>query len=69
MKIKLDKMDTYKEALIGAGITNEFMLERTEELINAIESGKFKPKNKKKELDNLKWTKEVLIYRIKNNIE
>jgi hypothetical protein len=62
-------MNRFREAMIKAGLTNEFLLERTEELIDAIESGKFKPRNKTKVLKELLNTKEGLIYRIKNNIE
>ena len=62
-------MDTFKKALIEAGITNQFLLNKTQEFILAIKDGTYKPKNKKKELKKLIKMKEDLIFRIKNKIE
>ncbi len=52
---------TWKQFLGEAGITNEFLLNKTNELIEAIETGKFRPKNKERELRELRITKKALM--------
>ena len=57
-------MNTFAEAMEKAGLTDEFLLSKTEELIDAIKSGVFKPRNKKRELEKLESARNELLYRI-----
>lgn len=59
----------FEKALKEAGITEEYLLQKTNEWIDAIKTGKFKPKNKEKELKELEVVKRILIFRIKQQQE
>ncbi|GEM_PF-6500920 len=61
-----DNKNNLLDALKKAGLTDEKLLNKTEELIKAIETGMYKPKNKEKELRELKSHREELLERIKN---
>jgi hypothetical protein len=59
-----DERKKWKEAMDKAGLTDEYLLEKTEELIKAIETGEFKPRNKEKVLNKLIDEKKWLLCRI-----
>ena len=46
-------MNSFEDALQKAGITKEFLLKKTEEFIDAIKSGEYKPRHKEKVLARL----------------
>ncbi len=62
-----DSKNKLREELRRAGLDEAFLLKRTEELIEAIETNQFRPKNKEKELRKLKQIREVLLLRIQQN--
>ena len=64
-----DQQIKWRKLLEEAGITDEFLLGKTNELIEAIESGKFKPRNKGRELKDLEQIREALLFRIKRDKE
>ena len=64
-----DQQTKWQKLLEEAGITDELLLGKTNELIEAIESGKFKPRNKERELKNLEQIREALLFRIKRDKE
>lgn len=55
---------TFRELMEEAGLTDEHLLEKTNELIKVIETGEFKPKNKEQELKKLKGMREALVFRV-----
>ncbi len=57
--------NNWRELLEKAGATDEFLLNRVNELIEAIDSGKFKLRNKERELQWLKNMREQLLHRIR----
>ena len=62
-------MNDFQKALIKAGITYEFLLEKTDELIDAIKKGEFKPRNKEKELAGLYQTRKGILKRMEEGYE
>ena len=60
-----DPQIKWRKLLEEAGLTDEYLLGKVNELLNAIQTGEFKPRNKEQELRKLKEMKEVLLFRIK----
>lgn len=58
-------MDDYnkklKDSLEKKGITDEYLFHKAEELIKAIETGAFKPKNKKQVLRRLNEDRKAFL--------
>jgi hypothetical protein len=61
--------EKFRQAMIKAGLTNKFLLKKTEEFIKVIENGEYRPINPEKKLGELKETKRVLEIQIERGEE
>ncbi|HUD43935.1 MAG TPA: hypothetical protein VMR41_00120 [Patescibacteria group bacterium] len=61
-----DQIKKFRDALEKAGLTDKKLLNKVDELIKAIETGEYKPKNKEKELKWLRSQRISLLKTIKD---